>query len=57
MKKMFIKRKEGKSTAFADFMNSASSGEKKKVYKTVLEKASNSQKKIVVAAQSMQTAG
>jgi len=54
---MFIKRKESKSTAFADFMNSASSSEKKKVYKTVLEKASNSQKKIVVAVQSMQTAG
>ena len=40
---MFLKKKTGKSTAFADFIRNASSREKKRVYTDVLKKATERQ--------------
>ncbi len=48
-----IKKKTAKSSSFADFMNNASSAQKKKIYKTVLEKASDSQQRIVTSAKEL----
>ncbi len=43
----YLKKKSDKSSSFSDFVNNASSAEKKKLYRTVLEKASDSQKRIL----------
>tara|TARA_B100001113_G_scaffold324336_1_gene295892 strand:+ start:425 stop:589 length:165 start_codon:yes stop_codon:yes gene_type:complete len=43
----FIKKTPSTSSSFAEFMNHASSAEKKKVYKTVLRRASEQQKAVV----------
>ena len=48
-----IKKKTAKSSSFADFMNNASSAQKKKLYETVLEKASDSQQRIVASAREL----
>jgi hypothetical protein len=42
-----LKRKPTATTAFSEFIRNASSEEKKRVYKRVLENASASQKKII----------
>ncbi len=43
----FNKPKKVASTPFSDFIRNASSGEKKKVYKTVLTKATELQKDLM----------
>ena len=48
-----IKKTTAKSSSFSDFMHKASSAEKKKLYKTVLEKASDSQQRIVTSAREL----
>lgn len=45
-----IKKDSDKTTSFADFMNNASSAQKKKVYKDVLKKASASQEQVIANA-------
>jgi|TARA_B110001454_G_C12525733_1_gene353006 hypothetical protein len=42
-----------KSSSFSNFMHNASSAEKKKLYKAVLEKASDSQQRIVASAKEL----
>jgi hypothetical protein len=44
---MFLKSKPVLSTPFSDFIRNASSEEKKKVYTTVLKRASESQNEVV----------
>ncbi|MCB1708724.1 MAG: hypothetical protein H6990_11580 [Pseudomonadales bacterium] len=48
--KFLTKKPAYRSTAFAEFISSASSGEKKRVYADVLKKTSESQRGIVAAA-------
>lgn len=43
----FLKTKKVASTPFSDFIRNASSGEKKKVYKVVLVKATERQKSVI----------
>lgn len=43
----FDKLKKIESTPFSDFIRNASSGEKKKVYKVVLNKATERQKDVI----------
>lgn len=50
-----IKKTTAKTSSFSDFMNNASSAEKKKVYKDVLKKASDSQDAIVANAKLVAT--
>ena len=45
-----LKKNSTKTSSFADFMNNASSAQKKKVYRAVLERASDSQELIVARA-------
>lgn len=45
------KHKGVASTPFADFIRNASSGRKKRVYKNVLETATESQKRVMRAAE------
>jgi uncharacterized sodium:solute symporter family permease YidK len=45
-----LKKNSAKTSTFAEFINNASSAEKKKVYKDVLKKASDSQDAIVASA-------
>tara|TARA_Y100001934_G_C12374531_1_gene788427 strand:+ start:3943 stop:4107 length:165 start_codon:yes stop_codon:yes gene_type:complete len=47
-----IKKTPVTSSSFADFMNNASSAEKKKVYKSVLRKVSEQQQAVVDKASS-----
>ena len=47
---ILIKNPTYRSTSFAEFISSASSGEKKRVYADVLKKTSESQRAIVAAA-------
>ena len=47
---MFSKKKTVKTTAFADFIRNASSGEKKRVYTDVLKKATDRQLFIIKKA-------
>ena len=50
-----IKKNTAKTSSFSEFMNNASSAEKKKVYKDVLKKASDSQDAIVANAKLVAT--
>lgn len=43
----FIKKSPKTSSSFAEFMNHASSAERKKVYKNVLRRAAEQQKAVV----------
>lgn len=48
MFKLFLKEKKvKKSSAFSEFIRNASSAEKKKVFKRVLEKATEDQRRIL----------
>lgn len=47
---LLIKKPAYRSTSFAEFISSASSGEKKRVYADVLKKTSESQRGVVAAA-------
>lgn len=49
----FIKKNPSSSSSFADFMNNASSAEKKKVYKDVLRKAAERQQAVVDSAKAV----
>lgn len=46
-KKLFVKKKKVDQTSFAHFVRHASAGEQKRVYKRVLEGASNRQKTLM----------
>lgn len=46
----FFKSKPTASTKFSEFIRNASSAEKKKVYSTVLRKATERQKRVMEAA-------
>lgn len=46
----FFKTNKGKATPFSEFIRHASSAKKKRVYKDVLEKATNRQLKIIEEA-------
>jgi hypothetical protein len=48
--KLFTSKPAPRKTAFAAFISGASSREKKQVYKVVLEKSAESQKRVVAAA-------
>jgi hypothetical protein len=48
--KFFTTKPATRKTSFSEFISSASSKEKKRVYSVVLEKTSESQKSIVAAA-------
>ncbi len=45
-----LKKSSAKTSSFAEFMNNATSAQKKKVYKTVLAKASDSQELVLARA-------
>jgi hypothetical protein len=44
-----------KSSSFADFINNGTSAQKKKLYKTVLAKASESQQRIIESARKLRS--
>ncbi len=48
-----IKKDSDQTTSFADFINNASSAQKKKVYKDVLKKVSASQERVIATAKRM----
>jgi len=51
---MFLKKKTVKTTAFAEFIRSASAREKKRVYSDVLKKATDRQLDVIRKAQTAQ---
>lgn len=53
----FHKTKKVASTPFSDFIRNASSGEKKKVYKAVLVKATERQKSVIQKCKESASAG
>jgi len=54
--KLFTTKATTRTTSFAEFISSASSKEKKRVYADVLKKTSESQKSIVAAAKAASAA-
>lgn len=50
------KKNTAKHSSFSDFMNNASSAEKKKLYKTVLKQASVSQQRVIASAKELNAA-
>jgi hypothetical protein len=52
-----FKKRPDSSSAFSEFIRNAKSGEKKRVYRDVLEKASESQRLVVERARTSKKAG
>jgi len=48
---MFFRKKPGRTTAFSEFIRNASSREKKRVYSSVLKKATERQLELIRKAQ------